>query len=137
MASGADVKAEEIKGTGKKMEKTYSMLFKNIRKKTCKTGEKKAKKGNFMSLNKSKNKPTSQERVFKKALEDMCKGLDQFGPKEILNLMVVHSHRDNVMHQLLTRFPTVVALGDFLNTLPIRRVDKRTFRRLERSGCIV
>jgi hypothetical protein len=60
------------------------------------------------------NEPKSKEEVFKKAFEDMCKGLDRFGPKEILNLMVIHSHRDDIVHHLLVQFPTVVALGDFL-----------------------
>lgn len=42
-----------------------------------------------MNRNKPKDKPKGKEEVFKKAFEDMCKGLDRFGPKEILNLMVI------------------------------------------------
>lgn len=90
-----------------------------------------------MNRNKPEDKPKSKEEVFKKAFEDMCKGLDRFGPKEILNLMVVHSHRDDVVHHLLAQFPTVVALGEFLRTLPVWKVNKRTLKRLQRSGCIV
>ena len=90
-----------------------------------------------MSRNEPEEKPKSKEEIFKKAFEDMCKGLDRFGPKEILDLMVIHSHRDEVVHKLLIRFPTVVALGDFLDTLPIRKVNKRTLKRLQKSGCIV
>jgi len=90
-----------------------------------------------MNRNKPKDKPKSKEEVFKNAFDDMCKGLDKFGPKEILNLMVVHSHRDDIVHHLLVRFPTVVALGDFLRTLPTRKVNKRTLKRLQKSGCIV
>jgi hypothetical protein len=90
-----------------------------------------------MNRNKPDDKPKSKEEVIKKAFDDMCKGLDKFGPKEILNLLVIHSHHDDVVHHLLVRFPTVVALGDFLSTLPIRKVNKRTLKRLQRSGCIV
>jgi len=90
-----------------------------------------------MNRNKPKDKPKSKEEVFKNAFDDMCKGLDKFGPKEILNLMVVHSHRDDIVHHLLVQFPTVVAWSDFLHTLPVRKVNKRTFKRLQRSGCIV
>ncbi len=90
-----------------------------------------------MNRNKPEDKPKNKEEVFKKAFEDMCKGLDRFGPKEILNLMVIHSHRDDIVHRLLVQFPTVVALGDFLRTLPVWKVNKRTFKRLQRSGCIV
>jgi hypothetical protein len=90
-----------------------------------------------MNRNKPDDKPKSKEEVIKKAFDDMCKGLDKFGPKEILNLLVNHSHHDDVVQQLLIQFPTVVALGEFLQTLPIRRVNKRTLKRLQRSGCIV
>jgi hypothetical protein len=90
-----------------------------------------------MNRNKSEDNPKSKEEVFKKAFEDMCKGLDRFGPKEILNLMVIHSHRDDIVHHLLVQFPTVVALGDFLRTLPVRKVNKRTLKRLQKSGCVV
>ena len=90
-----------------------------------------------MNRNKQEDKPKSKEEVFGKAFEDMCKGLDRFGPKEILNLMVVHSHRDDIVHHLLVQFPTVVAWSEFLHILPVRKVNKRTFKRLQRSGCIV
>jgi hypothetical protein len=99
--------------------------------------EKKMKQPNKPNEPNEPNNPGSKEEVFKKAFEDMCKGLDRFGPKEILNLMVVNSHRDDIVHHLLVQFPTVVALGDFLRTLPVRKVNKRTFKRLQRSGCIV
>ena len=98
---------------------------------------KKARRSNLVDRNNPRNQSQTKEEVLKKAFEDMCKGLDKFGPKEILNLMVVHSHRDDVVHHLLVQFPTVVALGDFLRTLPVRKVDKRTFNRLQRRGWIV
>ena len=98
---------------------------------------KKPSKPNKLNKPKELNEPKSEEEVFKKAFEDMCKGLNKFGPKEILNLMVSHSHRDDVVHHLLVQFPTVVALGEFLHTLPVQKVDKRTLKRLQKSGCIV
>lgn len=101
-----------------------------MEKRRGKNVEKKVQRDNLMNCNKPVDKTKSKEEVFKKAFEDMCKGLDRFGPKEILNLMVIHSHRDEVVHQLLIRFPTVVALGDFLHTLPTRKVNKRTLKRL-------
>ena len=106
-------------------------------KKRAKKTEGKVKNGDRMNRNKPEDEPKSKEEVFKKAFEDMCKGLEKFGPKEILNLMVVHSHRDDVVHHSLVQFPTVVALGDFLRTLPVRKVNKRTFKRLQTSGSIV
>lgn len=99
--------------------------------------EKKMKQPNKLNKPKEPNNPKSEGEVFKKAFEDMCRGLDRFGPKEILNLMVIHSHRDDIVHHLLVQFPTVVAWSDFLHTLPVRKVNKRTFKRLQRSGCIV
>lgn len=119
------------------MTNESSILFKNNRKKRAKRTERKVKNGNRMSRNEPEDKPKTKEEVLKKAFEDMCKGLNRFGPKEILNLMVIHSHRDDVVHHLLIQFPTVVALGDFLHTLPTRKVNKRTLKRLQRSGCIV
>jgi len=112
-----------------------SILFQN--NKRGQAPPRRTKKSKLKNRNSPKDKPETKQEIFKRAFDDMCKGLNRFGPKEILNLMVIHSHRDDVVHQLLTRFPTVVALGDFLNTLPVHKVDKRTFRRLERSGCIV
>ena len=99
--------------------------------------EKKGKRNTLKNRINPEDKPKSKEEVLKKAFEDMCKGLDRFGPKEILNLMIIHSHRDEVIHQLLPQFPTVVALGQFLSTLPIQKVNKRTLNHLRRSGCVV
>lgn len=116
--------------------KKSGILFKGIQKKRAKKAGEKSKSGNRLNRNKPEDDPKTREEVLKKAFDDMCKGLNRFGPKEILNLMVIHSHRDEVIHQLLIRFPTVVAFGDFLSTLPVRKVNKRTLRRLQRSGCI-
>jgi len=79
----------------------------------------------------------SREEIWDKAFTAMCKGLDAYGPKEILDLLVINSRQDEIVYQLLVRFPTVVSLSEFLHTLPVIKVDKRTYKRLKRRGCIV
>ncbi len=66
------------------------------------------------------------EEILEKASKELFKSLDKFGPNEVLDLLVVHSHNDPVAHGLLTRFPTVVSLREFLGTLPIVRIDEKT-----------
>jgi len=96
-----------------------------------------------MKGNKSKDdkprsdKPESKEDILSKAFMDMCKGLDAYGPREILNILVENARHDEIVFHLLARFPTVVVLGDFLHSLPIQKVDKRTLKRLERKGWVV
>ncbi len=79
----------------------------------------------------------AREEVFKKAFGDMCKALDKFGPGEILDLLIIHSRQDPVARNLLTLFPTVVSVGKFLSTLPIVKVDKRTYKGLKKRGCLI
>jgi hypothetical protein len=67
----------------------------------------------------------------------MCKSLDAFEPREVLDLLVTHSRRDVIVNELLIRVPSVVALGEFLSRIPIQKVNKRAFKRLERSGCLI
>ena len=74
--------------------------------------------------------------IFERAFDDMCKALDKFGPGEILDLLIIHSRQDPVVCDLLTRFPTVVSVVEFLSTLPIVKVDKKTYERLKERGCI-
>src|SRR4030043_1514917 len=91
----------------------------------------------LMKGNKSKeNKPESVESVWEKAFGDMCKGLDAYGPREILNLLVENARHDEIVLQLLLRFPTVVVLGEFLSTLPPIKVTKREFKKLQKTGCV-
>ena len=91
-----------------------------------------------MKGNKPKDdKPESKEDVWDKAFMDMCKGLDAYGPREILNILVKNARHDEIVLNLLARFPTVVVLGEFLHSLPIQKVDKRTLKRLERKGCLL
>ena len=117
------------------MTKNSGIIFKGIQKKRAKKAGEKSKNDNPTNRNEPEDSPKTWEEVLKRAFDDMCKGLNRFGPREILNLMVIHSHRDEVVQQLLFRFPTVVAFGDFLSTLPVREVNKRTLKRLQRSGC--
>jgi hypothetical protein len=94
----------------------------------------------MMERNKSGNQAegfNSRENVLKRFYIDMRQALDKFGPKEILDLLPVNSRRDAVAEQLLLRFPAVVATGEFLNTLPTCKVDKRTFKRLEKRGYLI
>jgi hypothetical protein len=76
----------------------------------------------------------SGEDVYKKAFGDFCVALDAYGPREILDLLVINSRRDEIIYQLLVRFPTVVALGDFLATLPIVKSPKRKRARKGKKG---
>jgi hypothetical protein len=89
-----------------------------------------------MNRNKPKDEPNSIEDVFQKAFGEMCSALDRFGPGEILNILTENSHNDTICLNLLTRFPTVVSLSEFLYTLPIVKVNKRMLKRLEKRGLI-
>ena len=90
-----------------------------------------------MKGDESKEQIKSREEVRDEPFVVMCKALDTFGPKEILNILVENARQDEVIHQLLVQFPTVVSLSEFLHTLPIVKVDKRTYKRLERRGWIL
>ena len=91
-----------------------------------------------MKANKSgENKPESREDVFQIAFGKMCSALDKFGPGEILNILIANSDSDKICRDLLLRFPTTVAFGDFLSTLPVIKVNKRTLKRLEKRGCLL
>ncbi len=75
--------------------------------------------------------------ILEKASKDMCESLGKFGPTEVLDLLVIHSHRDPVVNNLLMGFPRIVSVAKFLKTLPVVKVDKRTLNRLKKNGCIV
>lgn len=90
-----------------------------------------------MKSDESKDKPDSVEDVWQKAFNSMCLALDKYGPGEVLHLLIANSHNDTICRDLLTRFPTVVVLGNFLSTLPIVKVDKKTYKRLERKGWLI
>ena len=84
----------------------------------------------------SKDKPKSKEEVWDEPFVAMCKGLNAYGPREILNILVENARQDEIILQLLVRFPTVVSLSEFLHTLPIVKVNKRMLKRLEKRGLI-
>jgi hypothetical protein len=84
----------------------------------------------------SKEQIKSREEVRDEPFVVMCKALDTFGPREILNILVENARQDEVIHQLLVQFPTVVSLSEFLHTLPIVKVNKRMLKRLEKRGLI-
>jgi len=90
-----------------------------------------------MNRSRLKDKPDSVEDVWQKAFNSMCLALDKYGPDKVLHLLVANSHNDTICRDLLTRFPTVVALGEFLSTLPVIKVNKRTLKRLEKSRCLL
>ena len=83
------------------------------------------------------NEPKSREEVFEQAFEKMCLALDKFGPGEVLRILTENSRNDPICRALLLRFPTTVALGNFLSTLPVIKVSKRTLKRLENMNCLL
>jgi hypothetical protein len=85
----------------------------------------------------TEEKNYSREKVWDEPFVAMCKGLDAYGPREILNLLVENARQDEVIHQLLVQFPTVVSLSEFLHTLPVIKVNKRTLKRLEKSRSLL
>jgi len=92
--------------------------------------------GNIMK-GESNDKPKSKEETWDEPFFTMCKGLDAYGPREILNLLVENARQDEIVLQLLLRFPTVVVLGEFLSTLPPIKVTKREFKKLQKTGCVI
>ena len=91
-----------------------------------------------MEANKSKeNKPESREEIWDKAFMAMCKGLDAYGPREILNILVENARHDQIVFQLLLRFPTVVSSAEFFHSLKVIKTNKQTFHRLKRRGWIL
>jgi hypothetical protein len=90
-----------------------------------------------MNRNKPKDEPNSIEDVQQKAFNSMIESLNRYGPTEVLHLLTENSHTDTVCLNLLTRFPTVVSLSEFLHTLPTIKVSKRIFKKLQRKGYVI
>jgi len=90
-----------------------------------------------MNRNKPKDEPNSIEDVQQKAFNSMIESLNRYGPTEILRILTENSHTDTVCRDLLTRFPTVVSLSEFLHTLPTIKVSKRIFKKLQRKGYVI
>jgi hypothetical protein len=90
-----------------------------------------------MKGDESKEQIKSREEVWDEPFLAMCKGLEKFGPREILNLLVENARQDEVIHQLLVQFPMVISFSKFLHTLPVIKVNKRTLKRLQKRGCLL
>ena len=90
-----------------------------------------------MNRNKPKDEPNSIEDVQQKAFNSMIESLNRYGPTEILRILTENSRNDTVCRDLLTRFPTVVSLSEFLHTLPTIKVSKRIFKKLQRKGYVI
>jgi hypothetical protein len=70
------------------------------------------------------------EEILKIAYKEMCKALNSFGSGETLRLLLELSRDDLIVNELLTRYPFIVAIGDFLIGKPIVQVDEKTFQTL-------
>lgn len=85
-----------------------------------------------MKGDKSKDKPNSAENVWERAFGEMCKSLDRYGPDEILRILITNSHNDIVCRHLLVTYPQVVAIGQFIASLPVfKPSQKRKGRKRE------
>jgi hypothetical protein len=80
-------------------------------------------KGNLMNTGK-------WEKVLEQASKDMCKALNSFGSEETLRLLLQFSKDDLIVNELLTKYPSIVAIGDFLIGKPTVQVEKETFQTL-------
>ena len=74
-----------------------------------------------------------QKEILEKASEEMCKSLNSFGTNETLKLLVTFSSDDVIVNELLARFPSIVAIGDFFCKKPVYEIDKKNIS--EFSGC--
>jgi hypothetical protein len=70
------------------------------------------------------------KEALKKASKELYKTLNTFGSKETLRLLVEFSKDDLIVNELLTKFPFIVATGDFLIGKPTVQVDEKTFQTL-------
>ena len=89
------------------------------------------------------------DKVFEKASEDMLQTLNTFGPSETLSLLVRFSGHDPVVNQLLMKYPSTVAIGEFLSrirfcessdkNIPIQNInrfkEKHNARRKGKKKC--
>jgi len=66
-----------------------------------------------------------RRKRFWRSIKRIGHGTHKLGPKMVLDLLVVHSNRDEFVSYLLTQYPVTVALGDFLYRLPIFKLPKK------------
>jgi len=77
-----------------------------------------------------------KKKILEKASSELATALNKLGPKMVLDLLVVHSNRDEFVSYLLTQYPVTVALGDFLYRLPIFKLPKKERQEKEEEGDI-
>ena len=70
------------------------------------------------------------EEILKIAYKEMCKALNSFGSGETLRLLLEFSGDDPIVNELLTKYPSIVSIGNFLCGKPIVQVDEKTFQTL-------
>jgi hypothetical protein len=74
------------------------------------------------------------EKAMENASEAMIQALNTYGPSETLDLLVRFSDSDPIMGQLLLRFPTIVALGEFFSRIRVYKDSKSKIRRRLTNG---
>jgi hypothetical protein len=57
------------------------------------------------------------EKMMETGFEAMIQALNTFGPSETLNLLLYVSNDDPVVNHLLSKYPSVVAIGEFYSRL--------------------
>ena len=77
-----------------------------------------------------------KKKILEKASSELATALNKLGPKMVLDLLVVHSNRDEFVSYLLTQYPVTVALGDFLYRLPIFKLPQKRKGRKRKSRVI-
>jgi len=70
------------------------------------------------------------KEALKKASKELYKALNNFGSGETLRLLLEFSKDDLIVNELLTKYPFIVATGDFLIGKPTVQVDPKTFQTL-------
>ncbi len=58
-----------------------------------------------------------------RASKELYKALNAFGPSETLKLLLEFSRNDLIVRELLTMYPSVVSIGDFLFRKPTVKRD--------------
>jgi len=81
---------------------------------------------NLMKTNNpGEHKADSTGDLWRRAFEEMCRSLDRYGPDEILRILITNSHNDIVCRHLLATYPQVVAIGQFIASLPVFKPSEK------------
>ena len=70
------------------------------------------------------------KETLEKASKELYKTLNAFGPSETLKLLLEFSSDDLIVRGLLTMYPSIVSIGDFLFGRPSVQLDEETVRAL-------